>query len=149
MGNWTTVYVIDACAPHEVASLADEIYFDMNRRDDRYPFHCLCNTGGLCGLGNWAVTDIDRIGNLAERGYTVESVARQLEKIATHAPSLTLKVHCGGDYEDSKCVATITLVAGKATVGPLEVEDVGKIPEEQMNANFFKQLRPVLAGLSR
>jgi len=140
MGNWMTVHVVGTCAQNEVASLADELHLDSRREDDRYPFHCLCDTGGMCGLGYWAAPKIDRIGNLAERDYTVEDVARQLEKIAKRVPSLTLKVHCGGDYESKRCVATITLALGKAIIGPPEVEEVGEIPVEQMNENFFKAL---------
>jgi hypothetical protein len=140
MGNWMTVHIIGTCAPSEVGLLADEIAYDREDRDNRHPFHCLCNTGGICGLGNWADTNIDRIGNLAERGYTVESVAQQLEKIAIRVPSLRLKVYCGGDYESTKCTATITLENGKAVVGMSEVDDVGGIPVEQMNDNLMKAL---------
>lgn len=101
--------------------------------DDFDTFHCLMN-GGICGLPNWAAEQIDVVGNLAERNYGPDAVAAALTTLKTVAPSLRVKVHCGGDYEDPDCVATVTL-ADTASVGPPEVTYVGAISHRQLLEN--------------
>jgi hypothetical protein len=83
---------------------------------------------------------MDRTGNLAERDYSVASVAETLESLARAAPSLVVKIHCGGDYEDAACIATITLENGRVTVGPPEVDSVGELDENLMLENVRTQL---------
>lgn len=46
------------------------------------------------------------------------------------APSLSLTVHCGGDYEDIRCVATVTVAAGVVTVDEPECATVAGISED-------------------
>ncbi len=132
MGNWMTVHIIGTCDVSDVPALRN----DLDPGADYSNFHPLCNTRGLCGLGDWAATKIDRIGNLAERDYSVESVAETLGKLAWAAPSLAVKIHCGGDYESTKCVATITLKGKEVTIGDPEVEDTGEISTEQIKNNL-------------
>jgi hypothetical protein len=91
-------------------------------------------------LPNWAGETIDVIGNLAERNYDAEDVARTLKRIAKIAPSLKVKVHVGGDHEDKRCVATVSLIDGEVNIGPPEVEDVGEISEQQMESQYIKSL---------
>lgn len=135
MGNWTTVNIVGTCAESEVAELRKAL--DPGR--DYRNFHCLV-CGGICGLPNWAGTNINATGNLAERGYNAESVREQLEVLAMVAPSLAVKVHVGGENESSECVATVTLANMVATVGPPEVASITKPSDEQLRAMAFKQL---------
>jgi hypothetical protein len=136
MGNWMTVRIVGTCGPADVWSLRSACRIN----DDYSNFHCLSISNGLCSLGDWTGENIDRVGNLAERDYDANSVAEQLEKLAAVAPSLAVKVHCGGQYEAETCAATVTLANGKATVGPAEVEKVGTISKDQMQNNFLKQM---------
>ena len=133
MGNWRTVRIIGTCNADEVAPLREELM--SYERIRRLPvsqwgdFHCgpLTISNGIMGLGDWTGERIDAHGNLFERDYSVEEVAWQLTELAKVAPSLAVKVHCGGDYEDTRCVATITLQDGAATIGEPEVKDVGDL----------------------
>lgn len=135
MGNWRRVQIIGSCALEDVNALAKALDPGKNYEN----FHCLVN-GGIAGLPLWASENIDAIGNLAERDYSANDVAEQLESLAKAAPSLAVKVHCGGDYEVPNCVATVTLCSGKATVGDAEIEMIPECPQGQMESNFLLQL---------
>jgi len=140
MGNWRTVTIKGTCDVRDVPALKEEL--DPGKDYDN--FHCLSNTSGLCGLGMWSGKTIDASGNLAERDYSVESVAETLEGLAKVAPTLSVKVHCGGDYEDKTCVATVTLADGKATIGKPEVETVEGVSDETMQRKMMAALmRPM------
>lgn len=136
MGDWMSVEIVGTCAADEVAALRKAITTDA----DLTNFHCLCGGTGIAGLPMWAAEKIDAVGNCAERDYDAESVQRTLEKIAVKVPSLAVKVHCGGPYEDKKCVATVTLFECKATIGAPEVETVREISEAQMQQNFLNSM---------
>jgi hypothetical protein len=134
MGNWRTVTITgtigaeDAAAAQEFVELGDD-----PKTWDR--FHCLCWPGPtLCGLGRWIPAgggNIAAVGNLAERDYDVDDVAETLRRMLTVAPSLDVKVHCGGDWEADACTATVTARAGQVTVGPAEIPTVGEGMDEQ------------------
>lgn len=129
MGNWMTVSLSGSVAPEDLAALSEWV----NIGDDWGKFHPLCNPGpSICGLGNWTRTEINTSGNCAERNYDAESVAEALRDAIKVAPSLALKVHCGGDYESKDCVATVTVLNGEVSVGPAEVEKVTGISEGEM-----------------
>jgi hypothetical protein len=122
MGNWRTVNIVGTIAPPDVA---DARAF-VNTGDDYSRFHPLCNYGfSICGLGDWVREDVLACGNLSERDYSIEDVAQTLREMAAVAPSLRLKVHCGGDHESTACVATVTVAEGAVTVGPPEVGQLG------------------------
>ena len=95
---------------------------------------------GLCGLGDWPAERVDRCGNLAERDYSVEDVAEELRRLVHIAPSMLLKVHCGGEYESEECVATISVGEGVVAVGGPEQPNVAGPPEGQMMGNLFQNL---------
>jgi hypothetical protein len=107
-------------------------------------FHCLCWPGpSLCGLGRWVPYVggvVHAVGNLAERDYGVEDVAETLRRMVLIAPSLDVKVHCGGECEDPTCVATISARDGRVTVGPPEIEQVGEGMEGQGIVRLFEIL---------
>jgi hypothetical protein len=133
MGNWRTVRIIGTCSKDDVTALRAE----LDLRTEIENFHCLGNTGGLCSLPNWGNENIDVIGNLAERDYSVNDVAKQLEKLAKIAPSLKVKIHCGGDYESTDCVNTIVLENGVVEIRQPEIESIGEISQSQIEAQFF------------
>lgn len=145
MGNWRTVTITgtmseaDARALREVLDYRDDYAWDGWSK----PYACLgfsSSRPGLAGLGAWPAAEMNRTGNLAERDYTVEDVADGLRALMPVAPTMLLKVHCGGDYESTTCAATITVGKGLVVVGKPEVADIGVIPEEQMMANLFRNL---------
>lgn len=136
MGNWRTVRVVGTCDPRQVRALSQRVNVGL----DYSNFGPLSNAGGICGLGAWPAPEIDRVGNLAERDYSPDAVADHLRELADVAPSLAVRVHCGGDYEDAGCVATVTLADGVVTVGPPEVTDVGSVSAAQMRENLSTQL---------
>jgi hypothetical protein len=83
---------------------------------------------------------IDIVGNLAERDYSIEAVAKQLEKLAKIAPSLRVKIHCGGDYESTVCINTVILENGVVEIRQPEIECTGEISQGQIEAQFFDLL---------
>jgi hypothetical protein len=132
MGNWRTVTIVGTIDPADVPAARD--FVDIGR-DNWDRFHCLCYTGpSLCGLGRWipvapppdgSVVAIEAFGNLSERDYGVDDVAEVLGRLVNVAPSLTLKVHCGGEWESTTCSATVTVQDGVVSVGDPEVKAVG------------------------
>lgn len=139
MGNWMTVWITGTCSPTEVAALRQELILDYKSEEPK-ELHCLDYTGGLAGLPNWAAETITAVGNLAERGFVPESIVYELERLALTAPSLAVRVHCGGDYESPECVATVVLENGKATIKKPEIATIPGIPETQMAGEFLKAL---------
>lgn len=136
MGNWMTVRIVGTCDADDVPALRKAI----DPGPDYLNLHCLSGGSGVCGIGDWASADIDRVGNVAERDYTPEDVAEALGQIVKAVPSLTVKVHCGGDYESKDVVATVICEGGKVTVGEPEEKAIPEIPKSQMRANFMSQL---------
>ena len=134
MGNWTTVHISGTCNAEDVPALKAAV----NVGESWKAFHCLCNTGGICGLGDWADEEMSVTGNLAERDYGVKDVAGQLRELARIAPSLTLKVHVGGEYESLDCVATVNCINGSVTIDDAEIKTLTPIPQGQIEANLIK-----------
>lgn len=135
MGDWRAVQIEGTCGAEDVVALRKHLAVGFE--DERWgPLH----NGGISGLPNWADAEIDACGNLGERGYTEECVRDELLKMSAIAPSLDVKVHCGGEDEDVECVATVTLSSGQADVGEPEVDSVATASPEQMRANMMSQL---------
>jgi len=124
MGNWRSVDIEGKIAPEDLGAARGFV----NVGEDWGRFHCLCNAGfSLCGLGDWVREEVSTTGNLSGRDYSIQDIAQTLAEMQTRVPSLELKVHCGGDWEDSKCVNTITVRPGaKVRVGAPEKETVGE-----------------------
>lgn len=134
MGNWRTVRIVGTCAASDLSALRRVVSDEDN-------FHCLGYYGvSLMGIGNWPAQSMDAVGNLAERDYSVEDVRTTLEELAKAAPTLALRVHCGGELEDTACIATVTLVGGVAVIGPPLIEDVGKVTPEEIRARMMRAL---------
>jgi hypothetical protein len=145
VGNWRTVQIIGSCKAAEVSAMRQAVEVGREYKN----FDCLTYSAGLCGLPLWPSEAINAVGNLAERDYDAAAVKRHLEKLALIAPSLAVKVHCGGDYEDKACIATVTLKDGLATVGPPEIEQIPEPPIGQGMANFHEQMRRQSERVSR
>ena len=135
MGNWTRVKIEGTCSAKDVPALGEA----LDPGKDWENFHCLV-CGGICGLPNWASSQIDVVGNLAERDYNAESVAETLIELMKIAPTLSVKVHVGGDYESDECVATVTANNGTAKVGEPEVTKIPELDAEVMQSNMLAQL---------
>lgn len=136
MGNWTTVHIYGICNENDVDALSNAI----NTGDDWRKFHCLCNSGGLCGLGDWAGERINVVGNLAERDYGTSDIVQQLKKLAEVAPSLDVVIHVGGDYESLECVDTIKCKNGEVTIVEPQIKTLPSIPEERIRENLMKAI---------
>lgn len=122
MGNWRTVHIEGECPADQVAALKERLCVDyMEDGFERWGPLSWSPRGSLCGLNDWVSTDIDTVGNLAERDYSPEDVADELRELVKLAPGLTLQVHCGGDWESVDCVATI-YVGGPGFEGEVLVE---------------------------
>jgi hypothetical protein len=137
MGNWRTVNLRGTLAPEDVAAVKAFVAVDATYSH----FHCLSGGAGLAGLGDWAHEEIHADGNLAERDYSPQDVAETLREIVALAPSLALTVHCGGDYEDSKCIATVTVANGVVSVGEPERESVAGVSDDLLAGRLFRALR--------
>ena len=138
MGNWRTVHITGTCAASEVAALRAAVRSDQ--RNDWANHGPLCFGASLCGLSFWPAETFDATGNLWERDYTPEDVAEHLRELLAVAPSLTMTVHCGGDYEDTVCIATVTCAGGVVAVGPPAVADVGSLTPEEIERNMIMAL---------
>ena len=137
MGNWTTVKIEGTCDEKDVPALKRAVNTGRNWDE----FHCLCNFGpSLCGLGDWVGTEIDVVGNLAERDYDKHDVQEQLQKLLKVAPSLSVRVHVGGNYEDKQCVATVICDDGKVTIEPPRIQTIPEISEDQILAGLMNAL---------
>lgn len=125
------------CDEAEVVALKAAV----NIGQDYDRFHCLCNTGAsLCGIGDWASRSMSQTGNLAERDYSVKDVADTLETLLAAAPSLKLKVHCGGEREDKTVINTITVADGAVTIGPPEKGLLPERSEADMTGRFLNAI---------
>jgi hypothetical protein len=151
VGNWRTVNIVGTMTAEHAAVLLDLLdYGDYSGDDDeRYsrvwgaPYACLGFSSarpGLCGLGAWPAAQMNRAGNLAERDYSVQDVAGALRALVAVAPSMLLKVHCGGDWESDECVATVSAGEGIVAVGPPEVETISGPSTAQMRQNLLTNL---------
>lgn len=151
MGNWRTVNIAGEMSAEHASVLLDLLDYgdygdDEGERWGRVwgaPYACLSfsrSRPGLCGLGAWPAAKMNRAGNLAERDYSVEDVAGALRALVPTAPSMLLKVHCGGDWESDECVATVSVGEGLVVVGKPEVATIDGPSEAQMHANLMRNL---------
>lgn len=143
MGNWRTVNITGTIAGQHIEPLRERLAYDYdtpNGFDNFGPLSFSRERPSLAGLGNWVRPVVSACGNLAERDYSVRAVADELEKLVHVAPSMLLKVHCGGDWESGNCVATISVGEGVVAVGPPEVEVIAGPSEEQVMGNLFTNL---------
>ena len=140
MGNWRTVHVTGTCAAAEVPTLRDALAAKNSAGDYVYDkWGPLAISEGLCALGDWPAERISRTGNLFERDYSPEDVADHLRKVCHLAPSLSLKVECGGEWESEDIVAVVICEAGEVRVEPATGR-LPLIPPEQMMGNLLKAL---------
>lgn len=142
MGNWRTVHIDGTLDEAQVEAARKACLSDWNKSDA--PYHALCFSprGSLCGINDWPATRMSVIGNCYERDFSVEDIADALRDIVKVAPSLAVKVHCGGDHEDKTCVATIVVANGEVAVGPPEARELPDISQAQMLGNFFRAIQP-------
>ena len=141
MGNWRTVNIIGTVDKKEVKALRRACLYEFEK-DDTIDYHPLCYTkeSSLFGLHNWISEKIMARGNLAERNYSVRDVADTLKELVRVAPSLTLKVHCGADWEEEECIATITVKKGRVTIGKPEVEFVKGLSDDEVSGRLYKTI---------
>lgn len=149
MGNWRTVNIVGTVSEPDAAALREHLAYPGYWLDDRHehpawqrfgPLSFCRDQPSLCGLNDWPAAAMDRAGNLAERDYDPDDVAETLRELLAVAPSMALKVHCGGEWESLECVATVTVAAGQVTVGPPEVERIAAMSEERMELNLVRAL---------
>ncbi len=150
MGNWRTVNIEGTMSASDAATLRSLLNYGYDGMPDEaycrhweQPWACLgfnSRRPGLGGLGCWPAETVSRCGNLAERNYGVEDVAGALRALLPYAPSMLLKVHCGGEWESQECVATVSVGEGLVAVGEPERETVDRPSEGQLMANLMKNL---------
>ena len=144
LGNWRTIHVVGTMSAEHAARLRELLdWRDYTSRDVPDGTDCLSFSSvmpGLAGLGAWPAAEMDRCGNLHERDYSVEDVATALRALVHEAPSMMLKVHCGGEYESGECVATISVGEGLVMVGKPERETVEGPSAAQVQENLLRNL---------
>lgn len=130
MGNWRTVHLQGSVERADWYGLRARLAVDYES-----PYWGCLHSGGLFGIQNWAETNTKDVGsrvefssygNLGERDFSPEDVAEAVrELMAQVAPSLIVRIDCGGDYESITCVATvITSEDGEVMVMPPMVEQL-------------------------
>jgi hypothetical protein len=147
VGNWRTVNIMGTMSAEHAALLREALDYGDYALTGKMPpgADCLAFSSvhpGLCGLGAWPAENMNRCGNLHERDYSVQDVAEALKVLVLFAPSMLLKVHCGGEYESQTCVATISVGEGLVVVGKPERETVDVPSDDQLLANLARNLLP-------
>jgi hypothetical protein len=145
MGNWRTVNIVGTMSAEHAARLREALDYGDYTLTGKMPpgVDCLAFSSvhpGLCGLGAWPAETMNRCGNLHERDYSVEDVAAALRVLVECAPSMLLKVYCGGEYESETCVATISVGEGLVVVGKPERETVDTPSDDQVLGNLYRNL---------
>lgn len=148
MGNWRTVNVVGTMSEAHAAKLRRLLdlgdYTELSDgRLQGLDVYCLAFSSvspGLAGLGAWPAATMDRCGNLHERDYSVDDVATALRALLPVAPSMLLKVHCGGEHESEECVATVSVGEGLVVVGKPERDKVAAPSEDQVLGNLMANL---------
>ena len=148
MGNWRTVNIVGTMSPQDAQALRAHLGYPGYWKDvdndpawQRFgPLSFCKDQPSLCGVNDWPAESMDRAGNLAERDYDPDDVADTLRELLAVAPSMELKVHCGGEYESLECVATVTVTGGVVTVGPPEVAELKAMSDEQGQLNMLRAL---------
>ena len=142
MGNWRTVHIDGTIDQAQVDAARKACFNDWDITADQ-PYHALTYSKqpSLCGLHEWPTTRINAVGNCAERDFSVADVAEALRVVQQAAPSFRAKVHCGGEYEEVACVATINVTGAGVSVDAPEVLELPGISEDQMMGRLFKALR--------
>ena len=131
MGNWMLLNVHGTCAPAEVDALVAAARATVGP--------LTVGARSLCGLNVWPAEVINAVGNAYERDFTPQDVADQLAVLAQAAPSLTVRVHCGGAYEDPVCVATVVCAPNwPIIVFEPEIDRLRGVTQEQVNENMIK-----------
>lgn len=136
MGNWRTVHIIGSCDPAEIGALEERLCVDYMGDDGFENWGPLSwsPSGSLCGVNSWVAPTMNTVGNLAERDYVPEDVADELRRLVEVAPSLTLLVHCGDDWESTECVATIVVAGGNVTVEDPQVNHLREVTQDESMA---------------
>jgi hypothetical protein len=147
MGNWRTVNITGTMTEEDAGVLGAWLGYTIASPvsgtscfDHFGPLSFSREKPSLCGLNNWVAPVVFACGNLAERDYTPEDVAEELRRLLAVAPSMRLKVHCGGDHESDTCVATVTVADGQVVTGPPEVERVAAVSEDQAVGNLLRAI---------
>jgi hypothetical protein len=141
MGNWRRVWIVGQIPAGEVGPLRAALADAPGASEEWPEWHCLTIGEGLCGLGEWPAEVVNAVGNLHERDFSPEDVRDACELyVLPAAPGATLRVHCGGDWESSGCVGTVTVANGRATLGAPEIPSLPEIPETQIAGRLFAAL---------
>ena len=136
--------MIGSVNPDERAALAEWV----NTGHDYERFHPLCFYGpSIGGLGRWAeASEINALGNLSERDFGPEDVAEALRAAVKVAPSLTLVVNLGADYEEESCIATVVVKNGEVTVMPPGQPTVPDVDTASMRARILETMAQARRG---
>ena len=124
MGDWRIIQITGTCAQRHIKILDSRIRCpdsahtprDSERWNDfvEGPLSMHPKGNHLPGSRyvDWVRKTIDYCGLCFERNYTLDDIEHFLWKLAGIAPSLCLKVHCGGDFQNPECIATFHLIDG-------------------------------------
>ncbi len=157
MSNWRTVNITGTMTRRDAEALRDHLGYSLmispvissqvdepaqlahdSALDHFGPLFFNRDQPSICGVNAWPAEEMDVAGNLAERGYTVEDVAEHLRELVAVAGSMMLVVHCGGEHESLKCVATIRVGEGVVAVMKPEKEKLLAITDEQMTLSMLR-----------
>lgn len=140
MGNWRSVNIVGTIPEEHIEPMTE--YFTLgDYKDGGWDrFNPLSIMRSIFGLPDWVQEEVKAIGNLSERDYSVESIAEVLKLIAKKWPGCKLKVHCGGDYEDKTCIATIALEDDKVETRYPEVKMIDELSKEDIMDNLISSL---------
>lgn len=145
MGNWRTVNITGTMTEADAAALREYLGYTYEDGDSAWarfgPLSFCRGKPSLCGINRWPAAKIDVIGNLAERDYDPDDVVKHLRELIRIAPSMSLVIHCGDDYESLNCIATIRVGEGLVCrMKQPEVQQVKSISDEQATVNLIQAL---------
>jgi len=145
MGKWRTVHLTGTMNQQDVGALWEHLGYSAYLSHDSAldhvgPLSFCKDTLSLRGIGSWPAEKMDIIGNLHARDYSVQDVAEQLRELVAIAPSMMLVIHCGGEWESLKCVATIRTGEGLVAVMKPEVEKIIDVNDDQLTLESYRSL---------
>lgn len=141
MGNWITVNIKGKVNKEEAKQLIEWLTVDKqtysSMAEEQLGVYYLQISRGVFGLRQWVKEDgtINSLGNVYERDCEASDLYSEVQSLCKRFKSLELTVHIGGDYESTKCVATIVGNKDKVELLEPQIENLGEISADQIKGN--------------
>lgn len=150
MGNWITVNMKGKVNKEEAREMVEWLKFSRETfssiAEEQLGVYYLQIITSVCGINNWVGADgnINVTGNVFERDCETEDLFNEVKALCNKFKTLELTIHVGGDYESTKCVATIVGNNERVEKLPPQIEELGEISSDNIRENFLQALGVIL-----